>query len=116
MTVHIDIVGWNESKFTVDTCKYPVWVGSIEYLEYGIFGERQLLVGLSRVFVDGTGIAQGRTLIVSQVSLMHSLSFRGESALSCQIVVGVEGGLQQQRRLRRRMLRAPYLFNVILRY
>ena len=51
---HVYIIGWDEAIVAVKADENPVWVRCVENLEHRIFGEGELLVCLSRVFVQGT--------------------------------------------------------------
>lgn len=56
--IHVYVIRWGESEFIIQSDKNPVRVRCIEHVKNSIFVERQLLISLSSILVDGAGLAQ----------------------------------------------------------
>jgi hypothetical protein len=57
-----NVVGGSESVLSLESDQSPVWIRRVIDVQYGIFRERQLLVRLARVIVEGFGFVEGSGL------------------------------------------------------
>ena len=65
---YLDVVGRDETEVTLIADQNPVGISCVVDGELRIFGERELLVGLSRVFVQSAGVTRRGYLEHQKVS------------------------------------------------